>query len=81
MSITIKKWGNSQGVIIPTSILKQLGIEAGHKLDMYIENGNLVLSPVRKRVIFSEDYLIKNMSEYNSHADELAQPGGTEFGE
>ena len=48
---------------------------------MYIENGNLVLSPVRKRVIFSEDYLIKNMSEYNSHADELAQPGGTELGE
>lgn len=59
MSITIKKWGNSQGVIIPTSILKQLGIEAGHKLDMYIENGNLVLSPVRKRVIFQRIILLK----------------------
>ncbi|GAA0328160.1 AbrB/MazE/SpoVT family DNA-binding domain-containing protein [Morganella psychrotolerans] len=81
MSIAIKKWGNSQGVIIPTSILKQLGIEAGHKLDMYVENGNLVLSPVKKKFVFTEDYLVKNMTEFNSHADELAQVSGTEIGE
>ncbi|MDC9583266.1 AbrB/MazE/SpoVT family DNA-binding domain-containing protein [Xenorhabdus sp. PR6a] len=81
MSVAIRKWGNSQGIIIPTAVLKQLGVEAGHKLDLSIENGNLVLSPKKNKRVFSESYLLKNMDSYNAHSDELALIEGMEIGE
>ncbi|MEY0435503.1 AbrB/MazE/SpoVT family DNA-binding domain-containing protein [Providencia huaxiensis] len=81
MSVAIKKWGNSQGIVIPSAILKQLGIEVGQHLDISVNNGNLVLSPKKKIRMFSEAYLLDNMNEYNSHSDELAQINDMEIGE
>ncbi|WP_369309243.1 AbrB/MazE/SpoVT family DNA-binding domain-containing protein [Providencia rettgeri] len=81
MSVSIKKWGNSQGIVIPSAILKQLGIDIGQQLDLTVNNGNLVLSPKKKMRMFSESYLLENMNEYNSHADELAQVSDMEIGE
>ncbi|MTB67195.1 AbrB/MazE/SpoVT family DNA-binding domain-containing protein [Providencia sp. wls1943] len=81
MNIAIKKWGNSQGIVIPLAILKQLGIEVGQQLDLVVENGTLVLSPKKKKVLFSEAYLLKNLDEHNSHSDELAHVQGMETGE
>ncbi|WP_265524540.1 AbrB/MazE/SpoVT family DNA-binding domain-containing protein [Providencia rustigianii] len=81
MNIAIKKWGNSQGIVIPSTILKQLGIEIGQQLDLAVENGTLILSPKKKRVIFSEADLLKNLDEHNSHSDELANIQGMETGE
>ncbi|HHR6080608.1 TPA: AbrB/MazE/SpoVT family DNA-binding domain-containing protein [Providencia alcalifaciens] len=81
MNIAIKKWGNSQGIVIPLAILKQLGIEVGQQLDLVVENGTLVLSPKKKKVLFSEAYLLKNLDEHNSHSDELANVQGMETGE
>ncbi|MEQ5186373.1 AbrB/MazE/SpoVT family DNA-binding domain-containing protein [Providencia alcalifaciens] len=81
MNIAIKKWGNSQGIVIPLAILKQLGIEVGQQLDLVVENGTLVLSPKKKKVLFSEAYLLKNLDEHNSHSDELANIQGMETGE
>lgn len=37
--------GNSSGVIIPRSILSQLGVVAGDNLDLVLENGRVVLVP------------------------------------
>lgn len=51
------------------------------KLDTYIENVGQIVSSENKKFIFIEDYLVKNMTEYNSHADELTQISGTETGE
>ena len=41
MKATLRKMGNSQGVLIPKAIVEQLGI--ADSLDMTVENGALVL--------------------------------------
>ncbi len=36
MTTTLQKWGNSQGIRIPKSLLSALGIEDGAELEMQI---------------------------------------------
>jgi antitoxin MazE len=48
MKATLRKMGNSQGVLIPKAIIAQLGIE--DELDLSVENGALVLRKPEKTV-------------------------------
>lgn len=48
MKITIRKMGNSQGVIIPKPILAQVGLD--DEAEMSIERGTIVLRRPRKGV-------------------------------
>jgi antitoxin MazE len=52
MQTAVRKLGNSAGVIIPKSILAELGLSAGDTVDLRLEGGHLVLAPIRmaKRV-------------------------------
>jgi antitoxin MazE len=47
MQTAVRKLGNSAGVIIPKSILIELGLSAGDALDMRLQEGRLILAPVR----------------------------------
>jgi antitoxin MazE len=49
MKTAIRKMGNSQGVIIPKPLLAQVGVKANDQVDIGIENGKIVIAPVRKR--------------------------------
>ena len=48
MKATLRKMGNSHGVLIPKVIIEQLGIVGD--LDMRIEGGALVLRPSRRTI-------------------------------
>lgn len=54
MTIAIKKWGNSSGVVIPAILLKQLGVTTGEFLEAEVQNGKLILTPIRKRYTLEE---------------------------
>ena len=43
MSMTIKKWGNSQGIIIPKKILKDLNLSVGEAIDLEVFNNQIIL--------------------------------------
>ena len=47
MQTAVRKLGNSAGVIIPKALLAELGLSAGDAVDIRLEDGHLVLSPVR----------------------------------
>lgn len=47
MQTTVRKLGNSAGVIIPKAVLAELGLAAGDAVDCRLEDGRLVLAPVR----------------------------------
>ena len=47
MRSPVRKMGNSSGVIIPKPILVQLGVEAGDDLDLSLDDGRIVLAPVK----------------------------------
>ena len=68
---TITKWGNSQGIRIPKKYLQELGLKVGEKVDIKVEDGKLVIIPVKQKRIpkldinelFKEDY--KENKEFN----------------
>ena len=50
MQSTLRKMGNSTGMIVPKAILDELGIASGTKLELSVEGGKVVAAPVRRKV-------------------------------
>ena len=46
MEVTIRKMGNSQGVLIPKPILAQLGLEGS--VDLQVRDGVIEIRPLRR---------------------------------
>lgn len=49
MPVAIKRWGNSQGVVIPALLIKQLNLTNGQELEIEARDGAIVLTPVRTK--------------------------------
>lgn len=43
----IKKWGNSDAVRIPSSIIKTLDLKENQQLNITIEDGKIVFTPIK----------------------------------
>ena len=48
LQTTLRKMGNSTGIIVPKAMLDQLGLASGAKIDLRIEDGKVIAEPVRK---------------------------------
>jgi antitoxin MazE len=48
MRTTLRKIGNSMGMIVPKALLTEIGVAAGTPIELRVENGKLVGDPVRK---------------------------------
>lgn len=51
MQTALRKMGNSTGMILPKPILKELGVESGTPMDVIVENGRVIATPVKKRKV------------------------------
>ena len=47
MRAAIRKLGNSSGLIIPKSMLAEIGIAAGDPVDLSLEDGRIAITPVQ----------------------------------
>lgn len=54
MRITIKKWGNSAGVVIPGAIMKELNMQVGQSMEAQVVDNQVVLKPLSKRYPLEE---------------------------
>ena len=50
MQTSLRKMGNSTGMIVPKAILDQLGLVCGAKVDLRVENGEVIARPARRGV-------------------------------
>ncbi len=55
MEARIQKWGNSDGIRIPSSILKSLNIKTNDVLNIEQEDDKIVISVPKKKKISLED--------------------------
>lgn len=46
MRTSLRKMGNSTGMIVPRSILGQIGVTTGAAMDLRVEDGKIIASPV-----------------------------------
>lgn len=49
METAIRKLGNSAGIILPVALLRSLKCEVGQTIDIAVEDGRLVVTPVRRK--------------------------------
>ena len=71
MEVVIQKWGNSCGIRIPSSVLKELELKENDKLDISVYSNKITLS---KNYSFNiceqvEEYKKKSNSEYIPHEE------------
>lgn len=70
MYTTIQKWGNSQAVRLPKAILEMAEIHENDRVKIIVENGMIIINPVKKHKTlkerlagYKEDY---HCSEWNT---------------
>ncbi len=68
MQTRIQKWGNSLGLRIPRSFAHETGVQAGSAVDLSVQNGDLVVRPVRRRSYHLSD-LLRQVTAKNFHAE------------
>jgi len=74
VSAKIQKWGNSLGVRIPKTLIKEAKLDENSEVEIQHKNGNIIIIPVQKKYILSE--LVKKISKTNLHGeDEFASEG------
>ena len=49
MLTKVQKWGNSQGLRLPKSLMEDARIEVGDQVDVVVRDGVIVVAPSRKR--------------------------------
>lgn len=78
MQTKIQWWGNSLGLRIPKSFAQEARVEAGSAVDITVEDGGLVVRPVRPRA-YSLRSLVRAINSGNIHeAVETGSPVGRE---
>ena len=48
MQTSLRRMGNSVGMIVPKALLQEIGLTAGAPMDVRLEEGKVVATPVRK---------------------------------
>ncbi|RDU53345.1 hypothetical protein CQA49_06775 [Helicobacter sp. MIT 00-7814] len=46
MQVSLNKWGNSVGLRIPNSILRELNLNSSSSVDVRVENGKIIIEPI-----------------------------------
>ena len=72
-SVTIRKIGNSQGVILPKAELERLGVSVGDELLIVHTPGGILLSPYDEQFARQVEVAKDFMSKYRDVFRELAK--------
>lgn len=67
MQTIIKKWGNSPSVRIPAVLMKQAQLSVDSVVDVSVDNGNIVLKPMREKPDLAS--LLAQITPENCHSE------------
>jgi antitoxin MazE len=68
MHTKIQKWGNSLGMRIPRSFAAEAQVTEGAAVDLSVENGCLLVRPIRLRK-YSLKALLRKVNRRNLHEE------------
>ena len=77
MDVTLKEWGNSQGIRIPKSIVKDMKLALDDVLDIYIEDNRIIIEK-KVRHTTLEDRMQKYGKLVNNGEYDYGEPRGRE---
>lgn len=67
METKVMKWGNSHGIRLPKSILEEVLLKDGDRVDISVKKGAIVISIAKPR--YEIKRLLSNITEKNQHAE------------
>lgn len=73
MNVTIRKIGNSEGIIIPKEVLDRMGLRAGDSLEIQEESGKIALVPEQADLAEQLKAARLGMEKYRVALRELAK--------
>jgi antitoxin MazE len=74
----VQRWGNSLALRIPSAFALETTIEQGSEVELTLENGRLVVTPVAEPA-FSLEGLLAEVTPENLHAEvDCGTPEGAE---
>jgi antitoxin MazE len=77
MLAKVQKWGNSQGVRIPKSILEIANISTDEEIEIKVVDGRIILEPVQKHQTLKQR-LLNYHGDYQSSEWDTGNPRGRE---
>lgn len=48
MLTKVQRWGNSQGLRVPKTVLEEVHVDVGDEVSMSVRHGTILIEPVRK---------------------------------
>jgi antitoxin MazE len=79
METKIQKWGNSLAVRLPKAFAEQTGIENGSDVQISIQDGKIILVPVKDRAKLL-DAMLEQIDEFTVHSEiDFGKPIGKEL--
>jgi len=78
MAVTVKKWGNSAAVRIPTAVMNAAGISLEQSVEVRAEGRRIVIVPVDQE--YDLDSLLDGITPDNQHEEiDFGAPLGKEI--
>lgn len=79
MEARLQKWGNSDGIRIPSTILKSLNLKTNDKVDLNYENDKIIITKPKKKKISLEEMFAKYNGENLAKEFSWDEPKGKEI--
>ena len=79
MEVRLQKWGNSDGIRIPSTILKLLDLKTNDLLDLVEEDGRIIISKSRNKKISLEERFKNYNGENLAKEFSWDEPRGNEI--
>ena len=73
METKIQKWGNSLAVRLPKAFVKEAQVAYGSAVDLYMDEGKIVIAPKTQPSYRLED-LLEEVTEDNLHTEADTSP-------
>lgn len=61
----LNQWGNGQGFRVDKKTIKELHLEIGDEVEYKVENGQLIIIPLREQKLLTEEYLISQLNKHS----------------
>ena len=79
MQTTIQQWGNSLALRIPKAFARQTKVKKGSRIQLTVEKGRLLITPVVSKEISLESLLAKVTPENIHPETDWGKPVGKEI--
>jgi len=82
MTTTIQKWGNSQGVRLPKTILETMSLQENDRVEIIIDDNSIVIKKAarKRRAKKSLEERFENYNgDYECKEYDWGKPSGREF--